>query len=127
MPIKGKVGIVLLLLVLVGCGRLTAQPQRGEIKATIVDDQGSPLPGVTVSLKNVGCDCKSCLDPEKCECCPDEQASVSNAHGVVQFLVPVGHYSITAALEGFAEATVQVDVAIGAARSVEIQLSRSEG
>jgi hypothetical protein len=39
----------------------------------------------------------------------------------------VGHYSITAALEGFAEATVQVDVAIGAARSVEIQLSRSEG
>jgi hypothetical protein len=119
-----RVGTVALLFLLLFCSRLLAQ-QGARLEARIRDEKGSSLPGVTVSIKAVGCDCKSCRDPEKCECCPDERVSVSDADGRVQFLVPEGRYSITASLEGFATASQQVEVASGANLSVEIKLSSS--
>jgi len=118
-----KITGLCLFLFLLSCVTLLAQIQgKGEIAAQIKDDRGAALPGVTVSLKGVGCQCKSCKDPEKCECCPDEIVVVSNAQGQANFYVAPGTYSLTASMQGFESAATQVQVATSSTYSVMITL-----
>lgn len=105
------------------CICLSAQQHGGTVKARILDESGSPLPGVTVSIKHVGCDCKNCNDPETCECCPDENVQVSDAEGIVRFIVIEGQYSVSVSMDGFATITKQVDVVAGRTVELAIQLS----
>jgi hypothetical protein len=95
-------------LLVVGFGsRASAQVFTGRIDVTIEDSTGGRLPGVNVDL--VG---------------PTNQTQVSDSQGQVHFLgLPVGTYSVKAALQGFnTYSNDQVVVATGAATPLMVRL-----
>ncbi|HVS66199.1 MAG TPA: TonB-dependent receptor [Thermoanaerobaculia bacterium] len=74
-----------LCLLLIG-GLAYAQSPTGNIFGTIVDSDGQPLPGVTVTLTGVGA----------------EKTQITDAQGQFRFLgLDPGSYSVLAELEGF--------------------------
>jgi hypothetical protein len=95
-------------------GVLSAQaPTAGRITGTVQDEQGSPLPGVTVeakSLRLVG-----------------TAATVSDANGVYRLLaLPPGTYQITFSLQGFT-AVVRDGIALGVEQALAIDAVMKPG
>src|SRR5436305_4852805 len=101
---------VLLLLILLGASAVHPQPQpsqTGELAGCVVDEQGSPLPGVTVTLTGL----------------ERPQAQVADATGCFRFReVPAGEYRIRAELAGFAAVESRVTFAVGRSSRIEITL-----
>ncbi len=87
-----------------------AQLQTGDVYGTTVDEQGQPLPGVTVTLSG------SAGAP---------QVQQSGGDGRFRFLkLYPGKYSLKADLQGFSPVEVQeVDVRVGANTEVQVTLS----
>lgn len=81
--------------------------QTGNLFGTVVDEQGQPLPGVTITLTNGG----------------PPRIQVTNAQGRFRFLeLSPGNYTLKAELEGFA--TVErsnIEILIG--RTIEIEIT----
>ena len=81
----------------------------GNLFGTVVDQQGEPLPGVTVILSEIGA----------------PQIQITNAEGQFRFLdLSPGKYTVTAQLEGFS--TVEypnVEINVGRNTSLEIKMS----
>ena len=95
-------------------GVLSAQaPTAGRITGTVQDEQGSPLPGVTVEAKSprlVG-----------------TAATVSDANGVYRLLaLPPGTYQITFSLQGFT-AVVRDGIALGVEQALAIDAEMKPG
>ena len=106
----GFLSVAMLLL----AGVLSAQaPTAGRITGTVQDEQGSPLPGVTVeakSLRLVG-----------------TAATVSDANGVYRLLaLPPGTYQITFSLQGFT-AVVRDGIALGVEQALAIDAEMKPG
>jgi len=95
-------------------GVLSAQaPTAGRITGTVLDDQGTPLPGVSVeakSLRLVG-----------------TAATVTDGNGVYRLLaLPPGTYTITFSLQGFT-AVVRDGIALGVEQSLAVDISMKPG
>ncbi len=105
----GQIVAVAAILLLVGGGAAFAQLQTGNLYGTVVDEQGSPLPGVTVTVTGGGA----------------PQVQVTNAQGQFRFLgLSPGSYQLKAELEGFS--TIEypaVTINIGRNTSIEVTLS----
>ncbi len=101
--------IALVLLLLASATPARAQLQTGNLYGTIVDEQGSPLPGATVTLSGPG----------------TPQVQVTNAQGQFRFLdVPPGSGQIKAELKGFT--TVEypnLNIQVGRNTTIEVTLS----
>ncbi len=104
----GRVAVVVALLLLVG-GAASAQLQSGNLYGTAVDEQGSALPGVNVTISGNGA----------------PQVQVTNAQGQFRFLsLSPGGYELRAELEGFS--TVEfpnVNIGVGRNTTIEVTLS----
>jgi hypothetical protein len=101
---------ILAVAVLLLAGVLSAQaPTAGRITGTVVDDQGAPLPGVSVEAKSprlVG-----------------TAATVTDTNGVYRLLaLPPGTFRITFSLQGFA-AVVRDDIALGVEQALVLDIS----
>jgi hypothetical protein len=88
-----------------------AQFETGSITGTVQDKSDAVLPGVTVTLRNLGTNVT--------------QSTVTNATGVYEFFtLRVGRYEVKAELEGFSTATVSdVALAIGNRQRVDITMT----
>lgn len=87
-----------------------AQETGGSISGTIADSQGGALPGVTVTLRN--------------EATNAALTTTSNAEGAyVLPFVPIGRYTLTAALDGFTTARRSgIEVRVGDRLRFDLQL-----
>src|SRR5215467_4678583 len=82
----GRIVAVLAVLCLAGGGAAFAQLQTGNLYGTVVDEQGSALPGVTVTVSGGGA----------------PQVQVTDAQGKFHFVgLSPGSYQLKAELEGF--------------------------
>jgi hypothetical protein len=90
-----------------------AQLQTGNLYGTVVDEQGAPLPGVTVRLSGQG----------------PEQVQVTNAQGQFRFLgLPPGSRQIRTELEGFSTVDYpNVNVNTGRNTEIEVTMSAAVG
>jgi hypothetical protein len=105
----GRIVAVVAVLCLVGGGAAFAQLQTGNLYGTVVDEQGSALPGVTVTLSGNGA----------------PQVQVTDAKGVFRFLnLSPASYQLKAELEGFS--TIEYpNVAINVGRNTQIEVTLS--
>jgi len=91
---------------------LAAQPPTTRIRGTVVDEQGSPLPGVTVTLRAPG------FIP---------RSTMTSPEGAFLFTaVPPGVYSISAQLSGFAIREMR-DISVTIAQTVSLNISLLSG
>ena len=83
--------------------------QTGNLFGTVIDNQGEPLPGVTVMLSGHGA----------------PQVQVTNAEGQFRFLnLAPGIYELTAELEGFSTVKYPtIDIQVG--RTIEVEITMS--
>jgi len=94
-------------LLLLGAGAALAQSQAGNLYGTAADDQGSPLPGVTVTLSGGGA----------------PVVQVTNASGQFRFLgLSPGGYDLKAELEGFSPVEYP-NIVINISRNTEINIT----
>ena len=103
--------VVLLALCGIHGGRLEAQSTFGSIRGSTMDQTGAIIPGAQVNLRS--------LDENS------QVATTSDSEGnfVFENLKP-GHYSLTAAKQGFATALVdQIELAARQALRVDVKLS----
>jgi len=100
------VAVAAMLLVLSG-GTAFAQLQTGNLFGTVMDEQGSPLPGVTVTLTG--------------QAAP--QVQVTNAQGEFRFLgLSPSTYALRAELEGFS--TIEYpNIVINIGRNTQIEVT----
>ncbi|HEX9944478.1 MAG TPA: carboxypeptidase regulatory-like domain-containing protein [Thermoanaerobaculia bacterium] len=86
-----------------------AQLQTGDLYGTVTDEQGQPLPGVTVTLSGVGA----------------PQVQVTDEEGNFRFLnLYPGTYGVKAELEGFSEiAYPDINIRVGGKADLRITLS----
>jgi len=105
----GRIVAVAAVLALVGVGAVSAQLQSGNLYGSVLDEQGAPLPGVTVTLTGQGA----------------PQVQVTNAQGQFRFLgLGPGEYSLKAELEGFS--TIEYpSISINVGRNTEISVTLS--
>ena len=98
---------LLALALLLGAGGAFAQLQAGNLYGTVADEEGSALPGVTVTLTGGGA----------------AQVQVTDTQGRFRFLgLSPGTYSLKADLEGFS--TVEYpSITINVGRNTEIELA----
>lgn len=96
-------------LLILAAGTVHAQLQTGNLYGTVSDNQGEPLPGVTVTVTGIGA----------------PKVQITNAEGQFRFLgLDPGQYKLDAALEGFS--TVEypnVDIRVGRNTSLTVTLS----
>ena len=102
----GTFAVAMLLL----AGVLLAQaPTAGRITGTVMDDQGGPLPGVSVEAKSprlVG-----------------TATAVTDANGVYRLLaLPPGTFTITFTLQGFS-AVVREGIALGVEQALAVDIA----
>jgi hypothetical protein len=97
------------VLFLAGTGVALAQLQTGNLYGRAEDNQGQPLPGVTVTLTGMGA----------------TQVQVTNAQGEFRFLsLAPGGWSVKAELEGFSTVDYpNITIAVGRNTSIEITLT----
>src|SRR5262245_11682269 len=100
----------LLATVLVSASTLSAQTFRGSILGAVTDQTDAALPGVVVTATNVGTGLS--------------RSVTTDASGNYFFAeLPIGEYTVAAALQGFATETAKgVQVAASASQRVNIQL-----
>jgi hypothetical protein len=103
------VAAVFALVLLLGSGPALAQQQAGNVYGVVSDDQGSRLPGVTVTLTGGGA----------------PRVQVTDAQGHFRFLgLQPGRYSLTAQLEGFSAVDFpNVQVNIGRNTDLEVTMN----
>jgi len=105
----GRIVAVAAMLLVLGGGAAFAQLQTGNLYGTVMDEQGSPLPGVTVTLTG--------------QAAP--QVQVTNAQGEFRFLgLSPASYQLKAELEGFS--TIEypnISINIGRNTTIEVTLS----
>lgn len=96
------------LIVLVCAGPLLGDgPQTGTIDGRVLDAQGAPLPGVTVTLTG----------PQ------NTRTVITDADGVYRFaLLLAGRYTVNAELEGLGSAELATDLDPGQRRGVDLTL-----
>lgn len=101
-------GWCIALFVLVCAGALLADgPQTGTIDGRVLDAQGAPLPGVTVTLTG----------PQ------NTRTVITDADGVYRFaLLLAGRYVVNAELEGLGTAELATDLDPGQRRGVDLTL-----
>jgi outer membrane receptor for ferrienterochelin and colicin len=81
----------------------------GDIDGRVTDEQGGPLPGVTVEARGTSF--------------PGVRTNVTDANGVYRLvLLPPGSYKVTATLQGFARAESTVTVALGKTSTGDFRL-----
>jgi len=107
---KGKIVVLALILVFLAGGTAFSQIMpEGKITGKVVDDQGNPLPGVTVeatSPKLVG-----------------KAATVTDATGTYRLMaLPSGTYEITYSLQGF-KTLVRKDVVLELSQTLVINVT----
>jgi len=104
----GRIAVAALLLLAVS-GTAFAQLQTGNLYGTVTDEQGSALPGVTVTLVGGGA----------------PQVQVTNAQGQFRFLgLAPGSYALKAELEGFSTIDYpNISINIGRNTNIEVKLS----
>lgn len=101
--------VILTALLLLGGAVAVAQGERGNVYGTVADEEGSPLPGVSVTLSGIGA----------------PRVQVSNAQGEFRFpgLDP-GVYRLEAELDGYSPLTYErVTVNIGRNTTLNLQMS----
>jgi hypothetical protein len=81
---------------------------KGLIYGRVTDADGAPLPGVTLSVGG------------------GENATVTDADGTYQLVVPTGSWSLDAGLEGLGGQTVKVEVACGKKVQQDVVLRKAE-
>jgi hypothetical protein len=100
--LSAGLGLLLLSLVLVlvvGAGAF-AQERTGEIRGTVTDESGAPVPGATIVAES--------------PTVPRPLQTVSDAEGRFQlFNVPLGTYTVTTSLTGFTTHKNTLEVLIG--------------
>lgn len=103
----GRIVAVAAVLLLVGSGASWAQIQTGNLFGTVVDEQGSALPGVTMTLTGTS----------------GTTVQVTDAQGRFRFpsLGP-GTYSLRAELEGFSPVE-NTNISINLARNTDIEVT----
>ena len=103
-----RILILAAMLLLIG-GGAHAQLQTGNIYGIAVDDQGAPLPGVTVTMIGQGA----------------PQVQVSNGQGQFRFLgLSPGSYQLNAELEGYASVYYpNISINVGRNTSIEVTMS----
>ena len=105
----GRIVAVAAMLLVLGGGAAFAQLQTGNLFGTVMDEQGSALPGVTVTLAGSAA----------------PQVQVTNAQGEFRFLgLSPGSYQLKAELEGFS--TIEypnITINIGRNTTIEVTLS----
>jgi outer membrane receptor protein involved in Fe transport len=109
-----RVAVCLAVLALAAApGSAVAQSSTGTLGGTAVDQDGAPLPGVSIAVRN--------LDTSAA------RSSVTNAAGVFTLpLLPSGRYEVTATLSGFAESKLaSVEVPVGSDISVKMTMRLS--
>jgi hypothetical protein len=105
----GRIVAVAALLLLAVGGTAFAQLQTGNLYGTVTDEQGAPLPGVTVTLSGGGA----------------PQVQVTNAQGQFRFLsLSPGSYDLKAELEGFSTIDYP-NIAINVGRNTQIEVKLS--
>jgi hypothetical protein len=106
-----------LLLVILGipflCVIGLSQVQTGTLKGIVIDQEGSPLPGVTVTITSPSLQ--------------GEQSFVSTDDGDFRFpVLPPGKYNIKTELTGFQKKeTKGIIISVGSTTTVEIQMQMS--
>ncbi|MFQ6037893.1 MAG: carboxypeptidase regulatory-like domain-containing protein, partial [Candidatus Aminicenantales bacterium] len=92
---------------------LVAQQNRGNIIGKVVDEDGNPIPGVTVTLTG------SLTAPV---------TAVTSAEGVFRFmaLAPENDYAIKCELEGF-KPLIRTDIVVAVGRNTELTLTMEMG
>ena len=101
----------LLALVCIAAGAVTfAVEQTGELKGTVRDNKGKPLPGVTAALSGVNLQ--------------GTRGAVSNANGEIVFRVlPPGSYTLRLSLEGYQSTEIDnVEINVGRTTTVPVDL-----
>ena len=102
----------LVVFVVLGATAL-AQETRGTIAGRVVDEQGAPMPGVSVTVTNLDTNVSSSL--------------VTNATGYYEapLLLP-GNYRITAGLDGF-KTSVRAGIILSVGQQLDIPLTMEVG
>jgi len=107
-----NVGVAIVaLLVLAGCGLLTAQNVvlTGSLSGRVSDPSGAVVPGASVVVRNLATGV--------------EQSAATNHAGIYQFpALMSGAYSITASLKGFRDVEVLAQVLVGRSALQDIKL-----
>jgi len=103
--------VLALLMALVFSITAAAQSQiSGDITGIVTDPSGAVLPGANVTLKNTDTGAT--------------QNGTTNSAGAYRFsLLPPGHYTITAAAQGFQGVTHVLQVSVGQASVMNLQLA----
>jgi hypothetical protein len=109
-----KVGILLCVLVLFAAGTSFAQVTTGTLAGKVTDNEGKPLPGVTVTIssdKLIG----------------GPQVAVTDENGAFVFrLLPPGVYHIKTELSGFTPAELDAKVNLGRTTEAKIEMVLTE-
>jgi hypothetical protein len=97
------------VLTLLAWAPVSAQLQTGDVYGRVTDEQGQPLPGVTVTLSGIGA----------------PRTQISDDSGLFRFLgLFPGSYALKAELEGFSGVEQStVEVRVGGKREVALTLS----
>lgn len=105
----GRIVAVAAMLLVIGSGAVFGQAQTGNLFGTVMDEQGSALPGVTVTLTGSAA----------------PQVQVTNASGEFRFVgLGPGAYQLKAELEGFS--TIEYpNITINIARNTTIEVTLS--
>jgi len=94
-------------------GSLTAQAPTGKITGTVTDDEGVPLPGVTVDADSptlVG-----------------KASAVTDVNGVFRlFGLPSGRYTLTFTLEGF-NTVIREDIIVRVEQTIRVTIQMTPG
>jgi hypothetical protein len=101
--------VALLFFCAVSPSAALAQLQTGNLYGTVADEQGSPLPGVTVTLTGQG----------------EPQVYVTNAQGQFRFLgLPPGQRQLKTELEGFSTVDYP-NIGVNVGRNTTIEVTQS--
>ncbi|HEY0875880.1 MAG TPA: TonB-dependent receptor [Vicinamibacterales bacterium] len=109
---KLKIATLMALLIVAGVWPAAAQETRGSIEGVVKDASGGVLPGVTVEARNQS---------------GATSTAVTDERGFYRFpVLPVGTYTITAALDGFNKA-VRSDILLTIGQQLRVELTMMVG